>query len=68
MAGCAGRWLWLGGCGLPPGRVGDAVVQPGELAGHHAVAGVGEKPGDAVPVGVGERQLGAGVGSFLAQD
>ena len=38
-------------------------------AGHYdAVGGVGEKPGDAVPVGVGEPQLGAGMRAFLTQD
>jgi hypothetical protein len=28
--------------------------------------GVGEEPGDPVPVDVGERQLGTGMGAFLA--
>ena len=42
--------------------------QAGELTGDHAVECVGEESGDAVAVGVGEPQLGSGMGAFLAQD
>ncbi len=45
------------------GVLAMAWFQPGELPRHHAVGSVGEKPGDVVPVTVGERQLGAGLGT-----
>ena len=41
--------------------------QAGELAGNDTVGGVGDKPGDAVSVGVGEPQLGTGVRAFLTK-
>ena len=45
-----------------------AQLQAGKLARDHAVGGVGEKPGDPVPVGIGEPQLRAGMRALLAQD
>ena len=48
------------------GTVGQLEV--GELCSRAAGAGVGRERGDAVPVDVGDAQLGAGVGSFLAGD
>jgi hypothetical protein len=52
---------------LDPGVLAMPQFQAGELARHHTVAGVSDERGDAVPVGVGEPQLRAGVGPFLAQ-
>lgn len=65
--------LQAGGFGLADpffdaGVLAMAQFQSGELTRYHAVRGVGEKPGDAVPVGIGERQLRAGMRAFLAQD
>ena len=53
---------------LDAGVLAVAQLQPGELAGHDPGRGVGEERGDPMPVDVGEGQLGAGVGAFLAQD
>jgi hypothetical protein len=52
----------------------DAVFDPGMAAvpqfqlGELPTTGVGEEAGDTQPIGVGEAELCAGVGSFLAQD
>ena len=53
---------------LHPGVLAVAQFQAGDLAGHHPVGGVGDEPGDPVPVGVGEPQLRTWMGAFLAQD
>ena len=66
-AGCAARCLWPRGCGPRRGRGGGGVA-PGRRAGGRPPAGVGEEPGDPHAVGVGDAQLRARVGAFLAQD
>jgi hypothetical protein len=53
---------------LDPGVLAVAQFQARELTGHDPVGRVGDKPGDAVSVGIGESQLRPGVGTFLAQD
>ena len=69
-----GRAGWQpGGLGLADpvldaGVLAVAQFQPGELAGDDAGGGVGDERGDPQPVGVGEPQLRAGMGAFLAQD
>ena len=50
-----------------PGVSAVAQFQAGELVGHDPVGGVGDEPGDPVPVGVGEPQLCTRMGAFLAQ-
>jgi hypothetical protein len=50
---------------LDAGVLAVPQFQPGDLAGDDAAAGVGEERGHAVPVHVGEGELGAGVGRSL---
>lgn len=64
----------VGGRGddLEPGgvrveTVAGQISQPGEPTGHHRFGGVGDERSDPVSVGIGEGQLGTGVGAFLAQ-
>ena len=69
----AGQVAQPGGLGLAdavldPGVLAVAQFQAAELAGDHTGRGVGDERGDPQPVGVGEPQLGSGVGAFLAQD
>jgi len=47
------------------GVLAMAQLQASELAADHAVGGVGEKPGDPVPIGIGEPQLRAGMRASL---
>lgn len=63
-AGCAGRCRGRFGCGPRSGPAGGDAVR-GRRAGR---AYVGREAGEPQPVEVGEAQLGAGVGPFLADD
>ena len=53
---------------LDAGVLAVPQLQAGGLPGHHTRLGVGQDRGDPVSVDVGEGQLCAGVGAFLAQD
>jgi len=53
---------------LDAGVAAVAQFEVGELGGGAAAGGVGEEPGDAQPVAVGDPQLRARVRAFLAQD
>jgi hypothetical protein len=56
------RWLWLGECDPHTGVLAMAQFQASQLAIDHTGCGVGEKPRDAVPVGIDEGELRAGDG------
>ncbi len=60
--------LGLADAVLDAGVLAVAQFQAGELTRYHRISGVGQEPCDAVPVGIGERQLGAGMRAFFAQD
>ena len=71
--GVAGEVPHAGGLRLPdpvldPGVLPVPQIQPGQLPGNDPGRGVGDEPGDPVPVDIEERQLRAGVWSFLPQD
>src|SRR2546430_529598 len=63
-AGCVGRWFAGANPVVDSGVGAVADFQVGELP----TVGVGGEGGEAVPVGVGEAELRAGVRAFLADD
>ncbi len=62
------RCLRLPDAVFDPGVLAVPQLQPSHLPWDDAGRGVGEHGGDPVPVHVGEGELGAWVGAFLAQD